>query len=227
MAEKIVSPGVFTKEIDASFLPAAIGNIGAAIVGPTVKGPALIPTVVTSYSEFQSKFGDTFKSGSSNYQYLTSHAAKEYLKHSGKLTVVRILDGDFGGAYSSVPTGSGNWYTGSIAEDATVAVSTLATSFKLHTHGDGAIMNNVWKPDTAASYNLATGSGGILLSGSADNIRWEITGTNHNKGTFSLLVRRGDDTAKRKQILETWNNLSLDPNQPNYIAKVIHLNILT
>ena len=48
MAEKIVSPGVFTSEIDESFLPAAIGDIGAAIVGPTVRGPALIPTVVES-----------------------------------------------------------------------------------------------------------------------------------------------------------------------------------
>ena len=61
MAERIVSPGVFTNEIDQSFLPAAIGEIGAAIVGPTVKGPPLIPTVVTSYSEFEQIFGSTFK----------------------------------------------------------------------------------------------------------------------------------------------------------------------
>ena len=60
MAEKIVSPGVFTKEVDQSFLPAAIGEIGAAIIGPTVKGPALVPTVVSSYSEFQAKFGVFF-----------------------------------------------------------------------------------------------------------------------------------------------------------------------
>ena len=40
MAEKIISPGVFTNEIDQSFLPAAIGPVGAAVVGPTVKGPA-------------------------------------------------------------------------------------------------------------------------------------------------------------------------------------------
>ena len=48
MAEKIVSPGVFTRERDLSFLPAGIQNIGAAMVGPTVKGPALVPTMVTS-----------------------------------------------------------------------------------------------------------------------------------------------------------------------------------
>ena len=82
MAEKVVSPGVFTNEIDASFLPSAIGDIGAALVGPTVKGPALVPTVVTSYSEFQQIFGDTFKSGSNYYSYLTSLTAQQYLKNS-------------------------------------------------------------------------------------------------------------------------------------------------
>ena len=56
MAEKIISPGVFTKEIDQSFLPAAIGEIGAAIVGPTVKGPALVPTVVNSFDEYEQTF---------------------------------------------------------------------------------------------------------------------------------------------------------------------------
>jgi len=60
-----------------------------------------------------------------------------------------------------------------------------------------------------------------LLSGSADNIRWEVSQRNVKKGTFTLLIRRGDDTEKRKQILETWNNISLDPNSKNYAAKVI------
>ena len=58
MAEKIVSPGVYTNEIDQSFLPAALGPIGAAIVGPTVKGPVLTPTIVSSYSEFVNIFGE-------------------------------------------------------------------------------------------------------------------------------------------------------------------------
>jgi len=82
MAEKIVSPGVFTNEIDQTFLPSAVADIGAALVGPTLKGPAGVPTVVTSFSDFQAKFGDVFKSGSNNYQFLTSHAAEEYLKNS-------------------------------------------------------------------------------------------------------------------------------------------------
>ena len=51
MAEQIISPGVFTRENDLSFLPQGVGAIGAAIVGPTHKGPAFVPTVVRSFSE--------------------------------------------------------------------------------------------------------------------------------------------------------------------------------
>ena len=51
MAEKIVSPGVFTRERDLSFLPAGVAENGAAIVGPTVKGPAYEPEINESYKE--------------------------------------------------------------------------------------------------------------------------------------------------------------------------------
>ena len=67
MAEKIVSPGVFTRENDLSFVPQGVAEIGAAIVGPTVKGPALVPTVVSSFGEYSTIFGTTFNSGSDQY----------------------------------------------------------------------------------------------------------------------------------------------------------------
>tara|TARA_Y100000593_G_scaffold78267_1_gene145317 strand:- start:245 stop:2128 length:1884 start_codon:yes stop_codon:yes gene_type:complete len=223
MAEKIVSPGVFTKEIDASFLPSAVGEIGAAVIGPTVKGPALVPTVVTSYSEYQSIFGDVFKSGSNTYTYLTSTTAQSYLKHSGRLTVIRILDGTYNGASAFVPTGSGYHYSGSAtgSNDANFVTQVAAgSSFKLNTIADGAVMNSA-AGHTDDSKTVPTGSNCLLLSGSSSNLRWEVTSQNQEKGTFTLLIRRGDDTHKRKQILETWNNLSLDPNQPNYIKKMI------
>ena len=57
MAERIVSPGVFTRERDLSFLPQAIGEIGAAIIGPTESGPAFTPTQITSFQEFEELFG--------------------------------------------------------------------------------------------------------------------------------------------------------------------------
>ena len=57
MAERIVSPGVFTRERDLSFLPQGISDIGAAIIGPTKIGPAFTPTQITSFQEFEEVFG--------------------------------------------------------------------------------------------------------------------------------------------------------------------------
>jgi len=220
MAEKIVSPGVFTNEIDQTFLPSAIGEIGAAIVGPTPKGPALVPTVVSSYSEFQAIFGDTVKSGSNTFRYLTSHTAEEYLRHSSNLTVVRVLDGNFTHATANVLTGSnvagtfgansGSYSLGGGAVD-----KTKGTAFKLHTLSHGAVMNN------SGSGTAFKGSNNLLISGSDDNVRYEVTSRNTAKGTFTLLIRRGSDIENRKQVLETFNNCSLDPNSNNYISKVV------
>ena len=36
-----------------------------------------------------------------------------------------------------------------------------------------------------------------------------------------LIVRQGNDTTNQKSVLETWNELSLDPFAPNYVEKVI------
>lgn len=85
MAERIVSPGVFTREIDQSFLPAAVAQIGAAIVGPTLKGPAYTPTTVSSFSEFTNIFG-SFTDDS--YVPLT---VQEYLRNGNVITVTRTL----------------------------------------------------------------------------------------------------------------------------------------
>ena len=59
--ERIVSPGVFTIEKDLSFLPQGVGAIGAALIGPTLKGPAFVPTIVNGYSDFVTKFGGTYE----------------------------------------------------------------------------------------------------------------------------------------------------------------------
>jgi phage tail sheath protein FI len=62
---------------------------------------------------------------------------------------------------------------------------------------------------------------GSLPSGSNANVRWEVVASNSGSGTFSLIIRRGDDNELNKTILETWTGLSLDPNEPNYIAFVL------
>ena len=52
MAESIISPGVFQRENDISFVQPAPIAAGAAFIGPTVKGPIEQPTIVTSYNDF-------------------------------------------------------------------------------------------------------------------------------------------------------------------------------
>ena len=322
MAEKIISPGVFTQENDLSFVPQGIGEIGGAIVGPTVKGPALVPTLVTSYPEYVQLFGDTFISGSTSAEYLTSISAREYLKHSGALTVVRILGDGYSNATASVtpsgsvtgtayatashtvasfalndqfqfksPTGeittfvsntlaTGDSTDGSIdyfvrGTNTTEQAASLAQAINANSRVDliasnalavleisGSVMGtayNNWElsasaattpSDFTGSFILSTGADGsatgttpfklntfadgatqnstgaettnnILTNGSSDNLRYEISNVSEKKGTFTLLIRQGNDTSKRKTILETWSGLSLDPNQPNFISKMI------
>jgi phage tail sheath protein FI len=196
MAETLLSPGVFLQENDLSQITAGPVAAGAALLGPTVIGPVNIPTLVTSYSQYKALFGAAFISGGTNYEYLTSIAALNYFEQGGEsLLITRVASGSYTSATASVVGING---TG---------------SFTLETLSVGDIMNNV------GGNNL--GTRGSLPSGSSANIRWQITGCDTGSGVFSLVIRRGDDYNNSQTILETWNNLSLDPNQNNYIAYVI------
>jgi len=86
MAERIVSPGVFTRERDLSFLPQGIASIGACIIGPTVKGPAFVPTVIRNFPDFEEMFGTTDKN------FYTPYAVEQYLRSAGTVTIVRVLN---------------------------------------------------------------------------------------------------------------------------------------
>jgi hypothetical protein len=85
MAERIVSPGVFTREKDLSFLPQAIGEIGAAIIGPTKKGPAFTPTQISNFQEFEEMFGGV------DNRFYTPYTVEQYLRSAGTVTVVRVV----------------------------------------------------------------------------------------------------------------------------------------
>ena len=84
MAERIVSPGVFTRERDLSFLPQGVSEIGAAIVGPTEMGPAFVPTIVRNFEEFEKIFG------SYSSDYYTPFTVKNYLDSAGTVTIVKV-----------------------------------------------------------------------------------------------------------------------------------------
>jgi uncharacterized protein len=106
MANFTTSPGVAISEIDNTFLTGQPVQAGAAIIGPTVKGPVEVPILVTSYSEYQTLFGDTFISGGNSYSYLTSISAYNYFNYGGSsLLVTRVVSGSFTPAESTtIPT---------------------------------------------------------------------------------------------------------------------------
>jgi hypothetical protein len=333
MPETIVSPGVLTIENDQSFITQQPIQAGAAIIGPTVKGKVGIPTICTTYSDYVSKFGNTFFSGSQQYSYFTSISAYNYFNNGGNtLLVTRVVSGstttDWTPATSSVPSsaaltsasisidltfisssvalvgyqnliinGITLYYTGSATtpantsniiyintasfsdpiigvEDYVVSSSAvLAFSSSFYSPELDFISSSVTLPNNLVltsinpngiignGYTITSGSGlqtlinntqfftggtnttsftletiseGIimnsdgpigpnntLLSGSNDNYRYQILATNNNTGTFTLLIRKGNDSQLAPSILETWSNLSLDPLASNYIEKVI------
>jgi hypothetical protein len=196
MAEQIISPGVFQIESDQSIYTTQPPALGAAIVGPTVSGRPFVPTYVTSYSQYQSLFGDIFKSGSYYYEYFTSQAAQQYFANGGNsLLVTRVI------------SGSNNVSTYATA---TIPAISTSSSIQLEVLSWGDQLNN--------TSSLSSGS---LASGSKFNVRWEVTAVNTGSGTFTLTVRRGDDNDNTKNILETWANVGLDPMLTNYVSRVI------
>ena len=206
MAETIVSPGVLAIENDQSFITQAPVQAGAAIIGPTVKGKVGIPTLVTTFGEYQNKFGTTFLSGSQTYSYLTSISAFNYFNSGGtSLLVTRVVSGstvtDWTHATSSFISASSHAAGAPYNTDV----------FVLETISEGEIMNSTGP----------TGSNGTLLSGSANNFRWQVVSPDVNSGTFTVLIRQGNDTTNAPSILETWGPVSLDPFANNYIEKVI------
>ena len=402
MAETLISPGVLARENDQSLVTAQPLTRGAAIIGPTVKGPVEKPTYVSSFSSFQAIFGAALESGSTDYTYLTSVSANTYFSSGGtSLLVTRVTSGSFSPAQSNtvennVETGdgglngsllaqqvassgegsaaagtfvgvavagsisgtgatatvvtskaAGNLITGGTgtnalsggatlgnvvgpftiaqtsvlptggtgatfavtgdgagalasvtivavgsgykagdvvtiseadlltagftANDQTLKITLAATNvltkvlsvnvvedgsgfvagetatilgaaigagdmtsatfllvasnienantFILETLSEGIIMNNTFP--VGSDTNSTELARGALASGSADNIRWEIANVNTASGVFSLLIRRGNDNANQRVVLESYNNISLDPFSPNYISRAI------
>ncbi len=181
MAERIVSPGVYTREIDQSFLPGAIAQIGAAVVGPTVKGPALVPTIVSSFSEYQQIFG-TY----SDETYVP-YVINEYFRNGGTaMTVTRMLYED-----------------GYNYQNGVLAVIATSGSVKRITHILHPSINVLGTTTAQAAGVLSSSTIGNASSGSfAIKLNGAYTGS--SSGTYNLYPTA--DVALSASILPSANN---------------------
>ncbi len=299
MAEKIVSPGVFTKENDLSFLQQGVAEIGAAFIGPFKEGP-LTPTIVNSQSEFEQLFG------AADGTYYTPLAVQNYLREAGTATICRVAG--VGGYTETAPllitaisgavsASLGILFNTEVGDNDGFANAQLTSSitgqgdFVLRGTGlnisaslDVADTNDIeavfgtspfgsknpyvygFFKNTSMSFNSSTSASVTVLgdqdftfdaqealtpmiqsqtisgdrynlfqfetigAGNAANTKIKIGITNikaagsvngTDYGTFTVVVRDFADTNKKKNVLETWSNVNLDPNSPNYISRVI------
>ncbi len=302
MAERIVSPGVFTRENDLSFLAQGIGEIGAAFIGPFKQGPAFVPTIVRTQSEFEQIFGTP------DGTYYTEYAVQNYLREAGVATIVRVAG--LGGYEQVAPIGffatgsdgnvklistlhsteigdeevgfsvnSINNASQSLAFSLSASFGQLSASLAPSSIEDvsdvfgespfGAkvaytytYFENVATSATAGQNNISASVlptqdftqdaataetpwvksqliGGLreelfrfhtLGHGTGYNTKYKVSISNvkaagedgsTDYSVFTVTIRAFDDTDKRKVVLETYNNVNLDPSSPNYIARVI------
>ena len=298
MADKIVSPGVFTKENDLSFLQQGVADIGAAFIGPFKEGP-LVPTIVNSQAEFEKLFG------AADGTYLTPLAVQNYLREAGTATICRVagvggytetapllltatsgavssslgilfntsasVNAGFAGTTVSDLNGGGDFLlTGSaLAHSASLNVTDvndIEAVFGNSPFGAKNAYTYGFFKNTSMSFTSATSASVTVLgnqlfnfdaqealtptiksqtisgdrydlfqfqtigAGNAANTKVKIGITNikaagsvngTDYGTFTVVVREFADTNKKKVVLETYSNVNLDPNSPNYISRVI------
>jgi hypothetical protein len=298
MAEKIVSPGVFTRENDLSFLQQGVAEIGAAFIGPFKEGP-VVPTIVNSQADFETLFGivdDT---------YYTPLAVQSYLREAGTATIARIagvggyvetapllltatsgsttaslgilfnavsasnagfaattvtvgsageflisgsnagllsasLDAtdvnDIEAVFGASPFGSKKPYTYGFFKntgmtfDSNVSASVTVLGNQLFTFDAQEALTPMIQSQTISGERFPLFQFETLGVGNAANNKVKIGITNikaagsvngTDYGTFTVVVRQFNDTNKKKLVLETFSNVNLDPNSPNYIARVI------
>ena len=325
MADKIVSPGVFTKENDLSFLQQGVADIGAAFIGPFLEGP-VVPTIVNSQAEFTALFG------AADGTYYTPLAVQNYLREAGTATICRVAgkvgytekapllliaaSGSFTGALGVLFNSSASanvGFTGTVVVDndgsgdfsiSGSVIGTYSASLELSDDNDiesvfgtsaygakkaysyaffkenGFISNTstyslsgadgIGTGSFTGSFTATTASVVVLadqkFSGSSQtgeacealtpiiksqlisgdryslfqvetitagnvantkvkvgisNVKAAGTTNGTDYGTFTVVVRAFNDTDKKKNILETFSNVNLDPNSPNYISRVI------
>lgn len=309
----ISSPGVYGRIIDNSVRPADPPGIGAAVIGPRSRGPALVPVTLKSPEEDELVFG----SPNVNGKEFSAYAAQSYLDlKTNPLTFVRTLglsdtgvvpgwteSGATAGLYALCASGSN--VVALIYASSTVAIGTLSASadaigltlltgaagaamsitasvnksaanyigkmlntdptqyaahryflYAVYDYGNkiptspavgayfvqqllgsanfqddfitGSTTTIISQPFNNVEYNLfgigsinAGDSSNTLIKVSVQNIQKSVNESIYPYGTFTLVVRDFNDNDRNPVVLESFSNLTLDPESPNYVCRRI------
>jgi hypothetical protein len=132
---KFVSPGVFINEIDNSFRPRRPDTIGPVVIGRSVRGLAMQPVKLESFSDFLTMYGDTvpgnaggdvYRDGNYQSPMYGTYAAKAFLNASvAPVTYIRTL-----GSQNSNATAAGRagWQTTENPDSQTFATLTISST---------------------------------------------------------------------------------------------------
>ena len=223
MAERIVSPAVFTNEIDSTFLVEGISAIGGAIVGPFTKGPAYSPTVVTSINELEALFGVP------QGIYYQPFTAREYLLQQGVVTIVRTgaMEGWYNlqalaikAEYVSGSIDSADVAEGDVPQEAVIGV--LANTLKEKTDRGELIL----KENLASPRETSIGFYGSYLEDASGNQVTELE-LSADTLTGQLVLRQvfnEQDSATSNNVLEPTElgsfRFSIDPSSPDSLQNI-------
>ena len=217
MAERIVSPGVFTEEKDLSFLPQGVAEIGPAIIGPTLRGPAFTPTVITSSDDFIKKFGPI----GGKLPYYAGITAQRMLDNGApSVTIVRVLGI---GGYSvdavniSVKAGEAN---------AGQVLATLAPSNKAGAGTGDLSATKVGQLAThVAATGIVSGSGDIRLFISGSDVSQEIVQGFRVDGGTNAVSDDAQDTNNSAYVYKNYNsagNVIASMNATSSVSSSLH-----
>ena len=205
-----------TRVASGSFTPATSDNIQSGVESGVIDTTS--DALLTSLASVTGSAGTYNISGSSSG---TGVGFTGSITLTGGATVSTITATNAGSGYSigeiititsqSIGYGPG----GAVGTNFTITLNAgdivNSSAFTLETFAEGTPQNS----------SGTEGTNNTLTNGTKDNLRWEIVSPNTSSGTFSLLIRRGNDNINSKVVLESYNNLSLDPNQDNYISKIV------
>ena len=237
MAETLVSPGVLARENDQSFITQQPVTVGAAVVGPTVKGPVEIPTIVTSYSDYQNRFGTTFSSGSDEYTFLTSITAYNYFQNGGQtMLVTRVVSDSSTWDYSSANVYTAENESGVLSTSTDALLTSVGAGFNI-TGSAGGPLTGITSSNTnvTASFTLAnsesissitvTGQAGIFAVGDTITFTSESLGATLPGGVnLTITLNSGDIVNSIAFTLEAldkgiiFNNSGSTPNGSQLIT---------